>query len=83
MVEKQLQISVPELILVAVTRGAIGVGVGLLIANRLSRKRRKTLGLPLFVLGALSSIPIAIRIFHKEENALHYDQSNSSPGYSL
>jgi len=68
--ERRLDISLPELVLVAATRGAIGVGVGLLISNAISRKKRKAIGLPLFVGGLLSTIPIAMRIFgkHKTEN---------------
>jgi len=68
--ERRLDISLPELVLVAATRGAIGVGVGLLISNAISRKKRKAIGLPLFVGGLLSTIPIAMRIFgqNKTEN---------------
>jgi hypothetical protein len=65
--EKRLDISLPELVLVAATRGAIGVGVGLLISNAMSRKKRKAIGLPLCVGGLLSTIPIAMRIFGKNK----------------
>jgi hypothetical protein len=65
--ENKLNITLPELIFVAATRGAIGVGLGLLLSNGLSRGTRKAIGLPLFVIGALSTIPIALRIFHKED----------------
>ena len=66
MSEKKLSISVPELMFVAATRGAIGVGLGLLLSNALSRKTRKAIGLPLFVIGALSTIPIAIQVFERK-----------------
>lgn len=65
---KKLSITFPQLVLVAATRGMIGMGVGLLLSNLLSRNHRKIIGLPLLIAGALSSIPIAIRLFHKEDN---------------
>jgi hypothetical protein len=61
----KISISFPELGLLAATRGMIGAGLGLLLANRLSREKRKAIGLPLFIIGALSTIPIAMRVFHK------------------
>ncbi|HEY0384695.1 MAG TPA: hypothetical protein VGC64_01725 [Pyrinomonadaceae bacterium] len=66
MIEKHISVTLPELALVAVTRGAIGVGAGLLLADRLSVKRRKTVGRLLFVAGVLSTIPIALRLFGKD-----------------
>jgi hypothetical protein len=38
-----------------------------LISNAISRKKRKAIGLPLFVGGLLSTIPIAMRIFGKNK----------------
>ena len=37
-------VTVPELALIAVTRGAIGFGAGLLLADKLKQEQRKTLG---------------------------------------
>ena len=65
--EHRLEISIPELMFVAATRGAIGVGLGLLLSNALSREQRKAIGLPLFIFGALTTIPSALRIFRKED----------------
>jgi hypothetical protein len=56
-----------ELALIAVTRGAIGFGAGLLLADRFKGEQRKTLGWSLFLTGLVSTIPIAIRIFAKNE----------------
>ena len=63
---KRVSISIPELGFIAATRGMIGAGIGLLLANRISREKRKAIGLPLLILGGLSTIPIARRIFHKK-----------------
>jgi hypothetical protein len=56
-------ITVPELVLIAVTRGAIGFGAGLLLANKFNRERRKLLGWTLFLSGLASTIPIAAHVF--------------------
>jgi hypothetical protein len=64
-------ITVPEIALIAATRGAIGFGAGLLLANKFKREQRKMLGWTLFVSGLASTIPIAMRIFgRKQANSL-------------
>jgi len=65
---KTFRLSLPELIFVAATRGMIGVGVGLMLANKLTRERRVQIGLPLFIAGALSTIPIARHVFGDKGN---------------
>lgn len=60
-------VSAPEVALFAATRGIIGLGAGLLLASKLERKQRKTLGWTLFVSGLASTIPIAVRLFHKKQ----------------
>ena len=52
-----------ELALIAATRGAIGFGAGLLLADRLKRGRRKAIGWSLFLAGLASTIPIAWDVF--------------------
>lgn len=47
-----------ELGVVAVTRGLLGAGIGLLVAKRLGESRRRHLGLTLLLIGALSTIPL-------------------------
>ena len=62
----KISISYPELGLFAATRGMIGVGLGLMLSNRIPRDKRRAIGLPLFLIGALSTIPIARHLFHKK-----------------
>jgi hypothetical protein len=51
------------LVSVAATRGLLGVGVGLLLASRIDRKRRRAIGLALVGLGIASTLPIAASVF--------------------
>ena len=60
---KETRITVPELVLVAGTRAALGAGLGLLLSDRLAESPRRAVGWTLFLVGALSSIPIALEIF--------------------
>jgi hypothetical protein len=56
-------VTVPELALIAATRGAIGFGAGLLLADKFKVERRKMLGWSLFLSGLASTVPIAMHIF--------------------
>lgn len=60
---REHRLTVPELALFAGTRAMIGLGVGLLISDRLDRDQRRAVGLALLVTGALSTIPLALLIF--------------------
>jgi len=60
-------VTVPEIALIAVTRGAIGFGAGLLLAEKFNRHRRKVLGWTLFLSGLASTVPIALLLFGKKE----------------
>ena len=62
-------LTIPEIILIAGTRVALGVGVGLLIADRLPRDARKAAGWALLGLGALTTIPIVAGILGKPQIA--------------
>jgi hypothetical protein len=57
--------TIPELILIAGTRVALGAGLGLLIADKLSRDVRKGAGWALLGMGIFTTIPIAMSLLHK------------------
>lgn len=57
------ELTLPELALIAGTRGLLGAGVGLLLADRLSAEQRRAVGWTLVGIGALSSIPLAMEVF--------------------
>lgn len=60
--KKTIELSLPELVFVAATRGALGCGVGLLAGQRLGRRTRRRLGTVLLALGALTTVPAALLI---------------------
>jgi len=60
-------LTIPEIILIAGTRVALGAGLGLLLGEKLSRDARKGAGWALLAVGALTSIPIVIGIAGKPE----------------
>lgn len=58
-------LTIPEIMLIAGTRVALSVGVGLLISDRLNEGQRKAAGWALLAVGVLTTIPIATGILGK------------------
>ncbi|MBP1750644.1 MAG: hypothetical protein H6Q52_3183 [Deltaproteobacteria bacterium] len=63
---KEAKVTLPELALIAGTRAMLGVGVGLLVADKLPKDQRKAVGWTLTLVGAISTIPLAINLFVKK-----------------
>lgn len=63
---RKLSLTLPQLVFVAATRGALGVGIGLLLADRIRRNRRRVIGSSLAIFGALATIPAALVIFRRQ-----------------
>ncbi len=62
-------VSLPELALVAATRGMLGAGIGLLAAPRLEDRERRAVGVTLLLVGLVTTIPLAIEIFRSRSEA--------------
>jgi putative Mn2+ efflux pump MntP len=62
MTAKSITLTLPEIGLIAMTRGALGVGIGLLLSNALEKDERHSAGLALLAVGVLTTIPIALRL---------------------
>jgi len=58
-------LTIPELMFIAGTRVALGVGVGLLISDRLNDDQRRGAGWGLLAVGALTTIPIVAGLLAK------------------
>jgi hypothetical protein len=63
---KKTKLTLPQLAMIAGTRVVLGGGIGLLLADRLSRRQRKAAGWGLFLVGAASTIPLARMVFDKK-----------------
>jgi hypothetical protein len=62
---KERSLTIPEIALIGGTRVALGVGIGLLISDRLNKDQRKGAGWALFGVGVLTTIPIVVGIVGK------------------
>ena len=61
------KLTLAEIILIAGTRVALGVGIGLLLSGRLTDDQRKAAGLTLALVGGLTTIPLAMGVIGKRD----------------
>lgn len=66
---KELRIALPELALIAGTRGALGLGLGLLLANRFNGDQRRAIGWTLFAIGLASTIPLGADVLGRLQSS--------------
>ena len=62
---KKAELTLPEVALIGGTRVLLGAGIALLLAGRLGRGRRRAVGWTLFLVGAISTIPLAADVLGK------------------
>ena len=62
----KLVLSLPTLGFVVWTRAAFGVGIGLLLAGRMTGPRRRAVGVTLVAIGAATTIPAAMAVFQSQ-----------------
>ena len=63
---KERNLTVPEIAQIAGTRAILGVGIGLILADKLTEDQRKGIGWTLLAVGLLSTIPIAANLLGKK-----------------
>jgi hypothetical protein len=66
MMERKFTIA--EIMLIAGTRVALGVGLGLLLSSKLNNDQRKAAGLALALIGGLTTIPLALDVIGKKNS---------------
>jgi hypothetical protein len=62
---KERGLTLPEIGLIGGTRAALGIGLGLLLSEKMSRDARRGAGWALLAVGVISSIPLAIGVMNK------------------
>jgi len=63
----KIELTLPELALIGGTRGALGAGIALLLGGKLKTGQRKAIGWTLFLVGAVSTIPLVIDVLSKRK----------------
>ena len=69
MLMKTSELSLPEVGLIAFTRVLLGIGIGLLVSDRLNRDQRDAAGWTLLAVGVISTFPLAAQVFGKRHQA--------------
>ena len=63
---------------VVATRALLGVGIGLLLADRIPPERRRAIGMTLVAIGAATTIPAAIAVTRSRRSSPEFDDSHRS-----
>jgi len=56
------QLAMPDVLLIGMTRGMLGAGLGLLLADKLGEPQRRSLGWGLVAVGLLTTLPLAWQV---------------------
>jgi hypothetical protein len=63
------ELTLPEIGLIAGTRGMLGAGIALLLSDKLSAEQRRAVGWTLVGVGSLTTIPLAMNVFSKRSRS--------------
>jgi hypothetical protein len=64
---KSVELKLPELGLLAITRVALGAGLALLVSSHLDNRQRRAAGVALTLDGILTTIPFAVRVWGEDD----------------
>jgi hypothetical protein len=71
------RVNVTDIMMIAATRGMMGAGIGLLAAGRLTDEQRVAVGKTLLLVGAVTTIPLAMRVFRQQDRSAARPVSSS------
>jgi len=64
---RKVKLSMPELAIIAGSRGVLGAGIALLLADRLTSEQRKAAGTALALVGIISTFPLLLEVLTNRE----------------
>ena len=64
---KETHLTIPEVGLIAGSRVALGVGIGLLVSEKLNETQRRAVGFTLLAIGVISTVPLMAQVLAKSE----------------
>ena len=70
MQNRSVSLKIPEIGFIAVTRVALGAGLGLVVADKLKRVQRRRIGRVLLAIGALTTIPLVLNVVRKAKESV-------------
>ena len=65
---REIPIPLTEIGLIAGTRAALGIGIGLLLADRFSRDQRQAAGWALVAIGVLTTFPLVADVLSRRSS---------------
>jgi hypothetical protein len=74
---KHANLPLPEIEMIVGTRAALGMGLGFLLADKLSQLTRKQLGWALFLFGMLTTIPLRCDVFRRSSTQIIAPESGN------
>lgn len=70
---KSFDLSIPEMMFIAGTRGLGGAGIGLLVGDHLTSQQRRAVGWTLLGIGLATTLPIAVGLISRTRPKLLAD----------
>jgi hypothetical protein len=65
----QVSLKIPEIGFIAVTRAALGAGIGFLLADKIRRDQRSKLGWVLLGIGVATTVPLIVDVVRKAKHS--------------
>ncbi|MEO8081159.1 MAG: hypothetical protein ABI641_11555 [Caldimonas sp.] len=62
------ELPLPQLALLVGTRGLLGAGLGLLLAERVNADQRRAVGWALVAIGVATTVPLALMVFNRRKS---------------